>query len=218
MLRDNSRRADFLEFWSLAGFGSIERMQVGIGDNIMTTDYFETKLSVLMKEWDYCQTHIGRLDTIIFVIRGWAVTAASAILALAVTQASPILALFGIVPALMFWLIDAINRTFQRRFLVRAIAIEAYFRFDDFRLDLENSTFQRFLSPFSFESFILRMSRWKQFKVVAREAIRPSVAAVYGSIILLCLISGALIGFHVLLGVVTLLFSSVGRVIEKWFS
>ncbi|WP_428487771.1 hypothetical protein [Rhodopila sp.] len=153
----------------------------------MAVDYFETKLSVLMKEWDYCQTHIGRFDTIIFGIRGWAITAVSAILGVAFSKPMPVLVLLAVFPVFMFWLIDALNRTIQRRFLGRVIEIERYFQSEAFRWDIASDTFQQFESPVGFTSYI-KKRRKKQVFAVVREAFRPSVVLVYGSIFVIGLV------------------------------
>src|SRR4051812_12083375 len=92
----------------------------------MSSDYFEGKLSIIMKEWDYCQTNIGRFDTLILGIRGWAVTAFTGVLAISVTKSIPFLMLFGIFPTLLFWIAESVDKSFQRIFIRRERVIEAY--------------------------------------------------------------------------------------------
>jgi uncharacterized membrane protein len=152
----------------------------------MSTSYFDTKLSVLMKEWDYCQTHIGRFDTIIFGIRGWAVSAFTAVLAVSVTQKLPILMLFAVIPITLFWIIDAVNKNFQRRFSLRTREIESYFRSDEFRSDIEVGI------PVISVSFRSRPILGR-LTSVARAATQNNVMIVYLSIVLLCLISYVLL-------------------------
>jgi len=74
----------------------------------MTKDAFDLKLDVLMKEWDHVQNHVGRFDSILFNIRGWAVSAFTAMLAVSATQKLPHLMLLTILPVLMFWFVEAL--------------------------------------------------------------------------------------------------------------
>jgi hypothetical protein len=92
----------------------------------MNKSAFDYKLEILMKEWDYVQSHIGRLDSIIFNIRGWAISAFTAMIAISATQKIPNLMLLAMLPVLMFWFIDALHKNFQLNFILRGREIETY--------------------------------------------------------------------------------------------
>lgn len=165
----------------------------------MPVDLFEAQLAIIMKEWDYCQAHISRFDTIIFGIRGWAVSAFTAILAVSVTQKLPVLMLFATIPIVLFWIIDAVNRTFQRRFLVRGRTIEVYLNSQDFQSDFQERTFRHFDAPKISMSFS-GGSLSTNIASVWRAAAQKSVAVVYLSMITLCLISFMLLWLYLLRG------------------
>jgi len=52
----------------------------------------------------------GTFDTITFSVRGWAVSAFTAMLAVSASQKLPNLMLLAILPVVMFWLVDALIR------------------------------------------------------------------------------------------------------------
>jgi hypothetical protein len=153
----------------------------------MTQDVFDYKFQILMKEWDYTQTHIGRFDTIIFSIRGWAVSAFTAMIAVATTQKIPSLMLLAILPTLLFWLVDALHKTFQRNFISRGNKIERYLRSKNFlddaklRSDIRMAT-PNLSKPFGRGSYLERVK-----KVIAHALIR-NVVVTYVPMIMLCVV------------------------------
>jgi hypothetical protein len=101
----------------------------------MTESSFDRKYSLLIKEWEQCESSIARYDTIVFAIRGWAVSTFAAILAASVGLKEPSLITFAIVPTLSFWIIDALNKSFQHLFVLRVRKIEKYLRSPLFKED-----------------------------------------------------------------------------------
>ena len=61
------------------------------------TETFDHQVAVLMKEWDQCETGVGRYDTIMFSIRTWAVTLSTATVGAAASLKSPNIILIGTV-------------------------------------------------------------------------------------------------------------------------
>jgi hypothetical protein len=83
---------------------------------------------LLIKEWDVCENGTARYDTIVFTIRGWAITTASAIIGLGVTVHSAVLCSGAIVIVALFWFLDGLNKSFQRFFLNRSAIIQRILR------------------------------------------------------------------------------------------
>jgi hypothetical protein len=159
---------------------------------------FDRKLSVLIKEWDLCEASIGRFDTISFAIRGWAVSVFTAVLAAAVTVKQPRLVLFAIAPTLLFWIFDALNKSFQDRFTRRLRAIQTYLKSPQFQEDLQSAEHLRVETPvmaleFQMASdapFLLKLSR------LIDSAARANVYVIYTSIIILSLVCWLVLAFN----------------------
>jgi hypothetical protein len=108
---------------------------------------FDRKLTLLMKEWDQCEASIGRFDTMSLTVRGWAVSVFTAVLAAAITIRQPNLVLFSIVPTLLFFVVDALNKSFQGRYVLRVRAIQRYLNSLDFQNDLQANELLHFETP-----------------------------------------------------------------------
>jgi hypothetical protein len=96
---------------------------------------FEYKLEILLKEWDQCQIGIARFDTLLFNIRTWSISIFSAILAGSISLNRPHLMLVALAPTMLFWLVDAHNKRFQRVFIDRYRQIEDYLSSERFIAD-----------------------------------------------------------------------------------
>lgn len=149
---------------------------------------FDYQLEILLKEWDYAQSHIGRFDTIIFSIRSWAVSAFTAMLAVAATQGKPALMLLAIIPTMMFWLIEAFHKSFQRLYILRTREIEYYLASETFRQDAAAQTAMQFRTPTTSERFHGRL-RWDRLRDIVHVARFRNVMVTYVSIIILCLLT-----------------------------
>jgi uncharacterized membrane protein len=154
----------------------------------MTKTPFDYKVEILIKEWDHVQTHISRFDAILFNIRTWAVSAFSAMLAVAATQKIPGLMLLAMLPVSMFWFIDALQKRFQRLFIFRARDIEAYLSSSAFIDDAKSQSEVSFVSPalavqFRKKSFLRRLS------AVLRAAVLGNVLFIYSAMLVLCALS-----------------------------
>ncbi|MBV8278997.1 MAG: hypothetical protein JO170_27560 [Verrucomicrobia bacterium] len=104
----------------------------------------DLKFSVLKQEWDHCENAIARYDTIVFGIRGWAVTVFSAMLAASISLRHPQLILLAICPTVLFWIVEAVNKSFQELFIERVQEIETYLRSTVFENGVAES-----LTPFT---------------------------------------------------------------------
>jgi hypothetical protein len=81
-------------------------------------NFFSVKYDVLMEEWKMMSTHIGRLDDIVFTVRGWAVAGCTAAMGYSYTSKDPRACLFALIPLLMVWFIDALLKNFQRVYII----------------------------------------------------------------------------------------------------
>ena len=81
-----------------------------------------------IKHLEFIQGVINRHNSNSFMLKGWAITIASALYALAGTVNEPILVLISIVPILLFWGLDAFYLSNERCFvdLYSAVASGSY--------------------------------------------------------------------------------------------
>ena len=87
-------------------------------------DLFSYRLSLLQKEMEMLQNGIRGYDSIVFTIKGWAITVFSAIILFAVDKQRPFLYLFCIASVLSFWLIDSYYKSTQNILISRYRKIE----------------------------------------------------------------------------------------------
>lgn len=69
-----------------------------------------------MKHMDMVQAVVARLGGNGFVVKGWAITVAGAFQGFAVTRENGWLAIVGVVPTVLFWLLDASFLRSERAF------------------------------------------------------------------------------------------------------
>jgi hypothetical protein len=151
-------------------------------------DALDHQLAVVMKEWDQCETGIGRYDTIMFSIRTWAVTISTATVGAAASIKNPDVILISIVPALLFWLIDSVNKSYQSTFTTRVHEIQDYLSSKSFKDDMEAKVIS-FHSPVFATKFELeKLGRLKEVLGAAR---RMSVWITYVSILIINVIAYA---------------------------
>lgn len=154
----------------------------------MNKTAFDYKLEILMKEWDYVQTHIGRFDVILFNIRTWAVSAFTAMIAVAATQKLPALMLLAMLPVLMFWFIDALHKNFQRNFIFRNREIESYLSSDAIIEDAKLRSGLSIVAP-AMSSQFGKASFFHRLKLVLKAAALRNVVVIYSALLSLCALS-----------------------------
>jgi len=89
-------------------------------------ELFEFQKSLFEKEIDQLHFEISRFDSLSFQIKGWSITAWSALVAFGAREKAPIVILASIPAILTFWTIDAIFKSYQRRHMSRLGAIEKF--------------------------------------------------------------------------------------------
>lgn len=108
---------------------------------------FDLSNAVLMKEWDFTQSNIGRFDTIMYTIRAWSLTALTGGIGVAASQHAPQLMLLVAIVAMALWFLDALHKSFQRVFILRSREIEDYLRSPQYRYDHRLERWTGFRSP-----------------------------------------------------------------------
>jgi hypothetical protein len=68
------------------------------------------------KRLDHLHAIIERLASNSFVIKGWAITIASGFLGFSIKDAKPAIAFVGLIPCLIFWIMDAYYLAGERHF------------------------------------------------------------------------------------------------------
>lgn len=148
-------------------------------------DPFDRRLSILLKEWDHLQFHIGRLDTIAFNVRQWCVTIFTAFLGTAATLKRPEVILLAIVPVILFWLTDSLWKAIQKNFIKRAREVEQFFASEEFDRAVAERSLASFATPlisaqFGNKTFTGRV------KEVLRAGFLPSVFLSYAAVLICC--------------------------------
>lgn len=87
---------------------------------------FEYQFELLKDEWNQCQVGIARFDTILFGIRALSITISTATIAGSIAIKSPHIMSAAIASIFFLWIVDALNKGFQRVFINRYIDIEHY--------------------------------------------------------------------------------------------
>lgn len=86
------------------------------------------KIAFLSQEMDHLKNGIYKYDDILFKVKGWSVTIFTAMIALSLKEGNWHISLISILPIILFWSMDALYKSFQRKFIVRANKIEHYIR------------------------------------------------------------------------------------------
>jgi hypothetical protein len=130
---------------------------------IVECNELKYKLAMLEKEWDHVETHISRFDTIIFAIRGWAISVLTAVLVVAATQRLPVI-------------------------MVVSIAPMAYLSSDSFTRDLQSGKLTGIATP-RIASMFGQGTVLERLRELISAAKLRNVAVTYVSLIALCLLS-----------------------------
>lgn len=93
-------------------------------------DAFEHEWQLLMKEIDILQNSIRSYDTILFQIKGWAITIFSGFVYFVAKEKEPIYLAFAAAAVVLFWALDSTYKSFQRGFIIRFNKIEHVLRRD----------------------------------------------------------------------------------------
>jgi len=153
----------------------------------MAKPLFEYKLDVLLNEWRLVQAQISQFDTVALSIRGWAVTVFGGILAVSASIKQAGLVPFAALPIMLFWLIDALFKSFQSRVIGRSEEIESYLRSDEFRKDAAQQTSFGFVSPRLADAFKLPIA--VRLQDLVRALFYANVMLTYAALLIACVMS-----------------------------
>lgn len=150
------------------------------------TDLFAYQLELLKQEMDMLQNSIRGYDSMLFTIKGWAITIFSGIVLFAVDKQKPVLYLFCIASVLAFWLIDAFYKSTQNLLIKRYRKIEILLQSPDFETVMINRTFGNFQIPHFQESWV-DAQRPERLKLVIRAALQGHTYTLYVFLLILAI-------------------------------
>lgn len=144
---------------------------------------FDYQFELLKFELDTLQQGIRNYDSILFVIKGWAITIFSAVILFSAQVEKPIYLLLCVISTLLFWLLDGVFKAIQRAYTLRYNEIEKFLQSDRFRKAFTKRSLDGFVSPDISSGF----SRGLKFEIrqIARSALIYPTAMLYISILIL---------------------------------
>ncbi len=110
-------------------------------------DEFDYKFELLVNEINILQGGIRNYDSILLVIKGWAIISFSGFVFFSLREKRPIYLLICAFVIILFWVFDSINKSFQRIYIVRYNKIEHFLRSNKFSKSVESRSFKKFNIP-----------------------------------------------------------------------
>jgi hypothetical protein len=150
-------------------------------------DLFAYQLDLVKQEMDMLQNSIREYDSILFTIKGWAITLFSGIILFAIDKQTPSLYLFCIVSVLAFWLIDAFYKSTQNFLISRYRRIEELLRSPEFEEIMRNRDFANFPVPY-FQDGWFNTSKPRRSRLVLKAALQWHTFVLYAFLTLLALV------------------------------
>lgn len=148
-------------------------------------DLFSYRLELLQKEMEMLQNGIRGYDSIVFTIKGWAITVFSGIILFAVDKQKPFLYLFCIASVLAFWLIDAFYKSTQNCLIIRYSKIETFLRSPEFEQVMSSQDFGTFRVPYFQEGFAL--NKHQRFRLLQQAAFQGHTFLLYAFLLILAM-------------------------------
>jgi len=115
--------------------------------NDVKADEFQYRFELLKQEIEILQARIGSYDTILLTIRGWTITIFSAFIFFSAQAKQPIYLIFCALSVMLFWLVEAIFRRYQRSFIYRYTQIEQFLQSQEFAQAVAERSFKNFVIP-----------------------------------------------------------------------
>jgi len=149
-------------------------------------DSFDYKFELLKFELNSLQQGIRNYDSILFIIKGWAITMFSAVVLFSAQVEKPTYLILCVVSTLLFWMLDAVFKAIQKAYTLRYNEIEKFLQSDKFNKALAERSLDGFVTPDIASGF----SRGIKFEIsqIYRSARIYSTAMLYISILILTLI------------------------------
>lgn len=133
-------------------------------------DLFSYQLELLQKEMEMLQNSIRGYDSIVFTIKGWAITVFSGIVLFAIDKQKPFLYLFCMASVLAFWMTDAFYKSIQNILISRYRTIERFLQSSDFEQAMANRDFGSFQVPHLQAGFVF--GKLRRFPLLLQAALQ----------------------------------------------
>lgn len=149
------------------------------GDGVGDEDR-QRLFSLATAELAMLQDAIRAYDSLIFQVKGWAITIAGVAAGIAAAQ-ERFVAVLGVFSALGFWVIEAHFKLLQRQFIVRSVTVEAALRQRPLDAAFASEAFLT-IPGISHELAQRNRPGWTRQSLYfehLRSAARPSIAALY---------------------------------------
>ncbi len=108
---------------------------------------FEFQFDLLKEEYNNVQLSIRHYDSLLFVIKGWAITTYAGFIYLSIKEYRLDLMILSVLIPLFFWALDSLFKGFQARFVLRSRLIEDYLRSDRFDEDIKREDMKGIAAP-----------------------------------------------------------------------
>jgi hypothetical protein len=160
---------------------------MGEDDNL-----FKHKLDIILREWEHCDSNIGRLEGLCFNVRGWAITAVSAAVAFAYSNEDAFVAFIAAAGAVGFWVSELLFQGFKAIYLTRSGEIEEFLRSAELEYARAGRAELKFESPMISTLFKQRFQRGPWYGLVSGLR-KGNVTIIYGSLLLLAVGTATLV-------------------------
>jgi len=158
-------------------------------DRNVSKELFDYRFDLLTKEMDHLQEAIREHDKILFAIRGWALTIFSTVALFAIKDEKSSLIPVAGMSVCLFWVMDAIFKSFQDRFTKRYRKLETVVR-TELPVAMKSGAFS-IASPQMVNPATLTK---KQFILLAiRSGGKLQLVTIYGIMLLSLVLIGTLI-------------------------
>jgi hypothetical protein len=142
------------------------------------SNLFSYKLELLKQEMEMLQSSIRGYDSVLFTIKGWAITVFSGIILFIVDKQKPLLYLFCIACVFAFWLVDAFYKTTQNFLIYRYRKIEELMQSPVFEEIIKHRDFGNFRVPYFQEGWFYTEKR-ERFRLILKAALQGHTYVLY---------------------------------------
>jgi hypothetical protein len=144
----------------------------------MTEDAFDTKLKIMLKEWDHIQFHVARS---VVILGGF--------LAATIAAKEKDILLFAIIPVMLLWLLDAMHKWYQQIFSQRGQDLERFLSSNEFIQIVTARDATMIVSPLMSIPFSQEYKILDKLKPILRAALLANVMLTYVAIIGACILT-----------------------------
>jgi uncharacterized membrane protein len=155
----------------------------------MTEDAFDTKLKIMLKEWDHIQFHVARFDTLTINLRYWSVVILGGFLAATIAAKEKDILLFAIIPVMLLWLLDAMHKWYQQIFSQRGQDLERFLSSNQFIQIVTARDATMIVSPLMSIPFSQDYKILDKLRPILRAALLANVMLTYVAIIGACILT-----------------------------